>query len=551
MKKNVSFTDRINLLLFGLFCFLFLPFSFCPDAIDPTLHIRFVLWSILSLVTGLWLFIKKEKQKHQLFASLIHQRIFKVGGAFLLLAALSLFKSFNTGEGIFAWMQFFLAGSFLFISALLFRRYPEILLSLGRWSVVSAIALVLLDLFGQYWQDNPQAVRQFIFEGIMVNKNLFASSLFLLLPFILYCHAVDDSQIWKRTAAVLLPVLCCVILFSLSRAAWLALLFAPLPVFLLLVKSVGKGHKNEKHVKGVVKWIACISGGVFVALIVMLLLSTSPLKSKDTARIRLMLWKSTARMITDNPIFGVGPGQWRLILPEYDGSPPINDTLPYANIEKTAQRPHNDLIWVAAETGIVGGLCYLLFFFLLYSYAAKILAKADGKQKALVLSMSYGISGYLIFAMFSYPRERPLHGLLLMLMSATVVSLYDRFHAPMSFKADLWQRAIKCSLLVLLAVCSINGGLRLYSEIKLKKALTYRAQDKWQQVIAHIDTIFLPCYSIDPFGVPVSWYRGMANYNLNKIQSAQRDFNRAVVSHPYHYHSLYNLHAVNKIINND
>lgn len=162
--------------------------------------------------------------------------------------------------------------------------------------------------------------------------------------------------------------------------------------------------------------------------------------------------------------------------------------------------------------------------------------------------MVYGISGYLIVAFFSYPRERPLHSLLVMLMAAAIVSSYHRLY-PAGTKGDRkgWVVISKSVMVILLMVCCLGSGLRLYSEIQLKKALQAKAREDWSQVIAHIDRAFLSVYSIDPFGVPLPWYSGMAHYNNNNLPMALKDFRRALVYHPYHDHSSNNMAILEKM----
>jgi hypothetical protein len=165
--------------------------------------------------------------------------------------------------------------------------------------------------------------------------------------------------------------------------------------------------------------------------------------------------------------------------------------------------------------------------------------------------MVYGISGYLIIALFSYPRERPLHSLLIMLMAAVIISSYHRLF-PEKVKGGRkgWVVAFKSTIIILLMVCCLCSGVRLYSEIQLKKALQARAKGEWQQVIYHIDRVFLSVYPIDPFGVPLPWYRGMAYYNNHNLPMALKDFSRALLYHPYHDHSLKNLAIVKEMIQN-
>jgi O-antigen ligase len=544
VHRNSTFPSKNSLHLLGFLSFLILPFSFSPGALDPSYHLGLIIWSFLSL--GLVIWVSKgddDTQRGDPFASLTRQKIFLVGGGFLLMSAFSLLRCVNIAEGIFVWLTFFLAGAFFLISSLILVRYPNGMLILSQWALGAVTGLVILGLAGRYWQmvqPNP-----FFFKGIMVNKNLYASSLFLLLPFVFHC-LVAGRKLWFWTAAILLPALIITTLISLSRAVWLAMIFATVPVLLLMFCAFLGSRKKGPSVIPFVK-----KGALFFLFLLSLLwacLSLSQsVKNGETAQLRLHLWGRTVQMIQNELFYGVGPGQWRLVLPEYGQRLEIKGS--GGNVEIIAQRPHNDLLSITAETGICGGICYLLFFGMLYYYAFKIVTRANPGQKNLVLAMVYGISGYLIISFFSYLLERPFHNLLMLLMAAAVVSSNHRLYPTKSKGSKKFCIIpLKSAMVILLMVCCLGSGLRLYSEIQLKKALQAKARGEWSQVVEYIDKVFLSIYSIDPFGVPLPWYRGMAHYNNNNLPMALKDFQLALVYHPYHDHSLNNVAVVEKMI---
>ena len=72
--------------------------------------------------------------------------------------------------------------------------------------------------------------------------------------------------------------------------------------------------------------------------------------------IRISMWQKTLKLIRDNIIIGVGPGNWKIVFP----SDSI-DGLPDKTMFKTQYfvRPENDYLWVFSEVGIVGFLAFL------------------------------------------------------------------------------------------------------------------------------------------------------------------------------------------------
>ena len=70
---------------------------------------------------------------------------------------------------------------------------------------------------------------------------------------------------------------------------------------------------------------------------------------------RVALYIKTIEIIKDNPLLGVGPGNWRKELPKYS----LKDTIGQKG-DKFVQRPHSDFLWFFAEGGVLSGILYLL-----------------------------------------------------------------------------------------------------------------------------------------------------------------------------------------------
>ncbi|MCG8549680.1 MAG: O-antigen ligase family protein [Desulfobacterales bacterium] len=445
------------------------------------------------------------------------------------MACISLLGAENFGEGLFTFLHISVAGTWLIITTAFFIESPQSLPVFIRWATVGAMLLTLLGLLGICWQNGS-----FFFSGIMINKNLYAAVLFLFTPFVI--HTLGSSRkLWSWPSALLLLILWSLIFLSGARSVVTATILSLIPVILLIPRSqFNLSLQQRKNV-----CLACF----LLAFIFLLVVwgggrFYSPEK-KESVRHRLALWYHTLQIITDYPALGVGPGHWRLARSQYT-EPQRIETLSGDIIEIHAQRSHNIFLETAAETGVMGSIIYFSFFICLYVYAWKILKKSKNKTEiSLVLAMIYGISGFMIFGMFSYPSERPLHTFLFMTTAGILVSIYHRYYPP-RFRPICTK--ILISILIMSALfCGVISGLRLYSEIHLKKALNAKDQKAWHQVITHIDNAVHPVYSIDPFGVPIFWYRGIAYFHLDNLPKAEEDFRRALEYHPFHTHSINSL----------
>jgi O-antigen ligase len=73
-------------------------------------------------------------------------------------------------------------------------------------------------------------------------------------------------------------------------------------------------------------------------------------RTDAAARDRLAMWSSGAEMIVERPFFGVGPGRIKELYPVYRQP---------GFVEATVGHLHNNLVNVAAETGLPSALAYL------------------------------------------------------------------------------------------------------------------------------------------------------------------------------------------------
>lgn len=117
--------------------------------------------------------------------------------------------------------------------------------------------------------------------------------------------------------------------------------------------------------------------------------------SVDASRGRTAVWGNTFNMIADHPLVGVGLGGWQFAYPLYDRGDQITTNV-------SPQRPHNDLLWLLAETGIVG---LLLYGWLLLTVVQRVLVTRP-EHTPIVIGLALGITGYLVHSCFSYPLER-------------------------------------------------------------------------------------------------------------------------------------------------
>jgi tetratricopeptide (TPR) repeat protein len=121
--------------------------------------------------------------------------------------------------------------------------------------------------------------------------------------------------------------------------------------------------------------------------------------SEEGHRGRTELWQKTFDIIADHPILGVGLGNWEFQFPAYaDGQ--------HLNVDAAPRRPHNDLLWLASETGLLGLLAYLAMIGLTLATATNIVRHESPERRAIALMAVFVVVAHLVDGMFNFPRER-------------------------------------------------------------------------------------------------------------------------------------------------
>jgi hypothetical protein len=120
---------------------------------------------------------------------------------------------------------------------------------------------------------------------------------------------------------------------------------------------------------------------------------------KSSIEVRMVLWNKSVQMALAHPLTGVGAGNWKLNAPAY-GLKGYDAQGRYGMVFYV--RPHNDWLWMFAETGFLGLLGILAFFALLVAHAVR----RGGATNSYGWVALLGIAGYLTDAFFSFPIER-------------------------------------------------------------------------------------------------------------------------------------------------
>ncbi|MBN2418121.1 MAG: O-antigen ligase family protein [Deltaproteobacteria bacterium] len=517
---------------------VFIPFIFSRSTLDPVLPVRFLIWAVLTFCLVSLILFKGQKEKT---GSFFTRGVFYALGCFLLINAFSLTRAINLGEGIYEWLKIFLASAFFYASSVILGRNDKGIIYLTRSVIICGMLLALIGILQYLGNSFISIPGYYIIYATMANTNLLASGLFLTLPFLLF-GIFKLSSLWKITSWISLVIVISAIAMCGTRTVCVAIIIsgsAVLPLFIYIHRK--KTVDKKYYILGLsVLIIILICPVIVISALRFSFNETSGCAVFSTASFqeRKVLWSKTWDMIRERPFLGVGPGQWKIVLPSY-GKVEKNIESEEGKFEVLFQRPHNDYLWVLSETGLAGLFFYLAFFMFVISYSLKTVFKHNNSDKKMLsVLMLFGILGYMVIGFFSFPKERPFHLIFLMLIASCIVSTY---HCAFSFqKKGYSPKPGQISVLILLAFCIFFGYSRMVSEIHARRALDARNALQWERVIAEIDEADKWFYNMDPSSTPLSWYKGMANFSQGRISDALDDFKRACEINPYHVHALNN-----------
>ncbi|OGS26266.1 MAG: hypothetical protein A2339_01570 [Elusimicrobia bacterium RIFOXYB12_FULL_50_12] len=220
--------------------------------------------------------------------------------------------------------------------------------------------------------------------GWYSNPNDIAIILVSVIPLALLLANTAGSFVSKTIYLGLAGMFAFNILFTGSRNGLLGLLAVG-------VLSLYFSERMPKLFRAIL--FAGLLAGVFAVGITNVLSRSdlNALSGDSSSENRIEQWKVGLSMLKDHPVFGVGPGEFTTYVRQYGGIP--------------GMQPHNTLLQVFAESGIFGGV----FFLLLVSYPLVYLIRMkniSGKSNNSIAAMLYkficsSLAGFCVCAFFS------------------------------------------------------------------------------------------------------------------------------------------------------
>jgi len=274
------------------------------------------------------------------------------------------------------------------------------------WMMAIGVGFNCLIGIGQYHHVDIGLVKYFKQAappaGTLANRNLLASYLVLTLPVVVFLAWSARNWIERIGAGAIIIISGLMLAYTDSRASWLAagceiIFFA---CWLLL------RHKKKMVMAGLIV-CAVIAGGICFY-------KMTNHDTENSFKIRAAYSINSLAIVRDHPL-GVGIGAWKFAYPRYAYA--IVKTPPGGfGADRRPSRAHNDLMQAFVELGILGGLAYLVVFFLL----VKTAWKTGGR---MVLYLCTGVVGLGINCLMDFPFQLPVSPIIFWTFAGMIAGL--------------------------------------------------------------------------------------------------------------------------------
>ena len=394
MKKLKYLIEILFSLHLGIIPFI--PVFKSIDTIGP----QFVYLSVVELLIVVYLLVFRfnEIQKERIFSNAIAFSYL----LFLSISTLSITYAFNLEEGIIELSRYFIFFIALINTIILLRLIPnssKIIFCVLTF-LAAAESIYIFNIFLENYSLETGLYRIRDLQGFSSNQNIGAFSLAIKLPLICFLFLKSKSRFIKIILLLLSMLIFFDVLVIGSRGAILATIIFMISLTLFWVL-------NQKRLALKLKPISILISSFLVIILVQNRLYENNQELKSINRIsnyndesvagRKNYYIAALKGIVDSPLLGFGIGNWKILSLKY-GREDINSyEVPY--------HAHNDLLQITAETGVFGGLFYLLIYISCLFYLFK--AFRNNPQNLLPVFLVFSILIFLIDSNLNFPRARP------------------------------------------------------------------------------------------------------------------------------------------------
>lgn len=392
---------------------------------------KFLALAILNIITFLFLLVKKNLgNRKEGFFLFFRNRIGLVYLGMMLLALLSFMKSLNILESVLHYSKMLTIFSACYFISIIIRRdlrYLKLVaVALSLLLIVDCITLFYHITTSLLAGKGPAIVE---IKSVYSNKNILAAALFVKIPFALWLLTFEKGVV-RIFGLITLFLGFIATLFMSTRAFYVG------SIVILICYLVFTGIRYQR--KGSLKRFFTVTLSMVAAIVIGLLLYTATLKylyPKDYQDIytvgfldrlktvvqgeslRAGSWDRSVRLIGENPLLGVGCGNWKVAVLKYENPVKPNYVYQY--------KTHNDFLEIACESGVISALLFISIFVFAALNFLKVFFKPGSTEAdyRMLFLPAFGLLAYAFDAFFNFPADRPEIGSLFALFTGAALAV--------------------------------------------------------------------------------------------------------------------------------
>ena len=526
----------------------FIPTLSAIDVMGP----QWLYLSLLDLLVTGYILARKDLYAEKI--QLIFRQLFsKLFLALFLLAGISIFFAINRVEAWVCYARMIATVVAFFNISVLLSGQQQLFKLISQ--LLSAVLLIeSVQYFGKFFNgldETPLETLILNLNGNTGNKNIFAASLAIKIPFVLY--ALYHSKLAERIFHLAALTLGIAALFMASaRASYVSLILVTVLYIGFCVLQYLRNKKTEKLLYQTAYIILPVLFAYFISQISYTQATTiqdnnagrygnvvSNLSSialtNDASSYRFKLWEHAADYILKNPLMGCGYGNWKLASIPYEKE--------YINDLNVPAHAHNDFLEHAAELGIAGGLLYLSLYLCLFFFTFKTWRSAATEETKLVSLFSFfALIVYAVDAGLNFPIERAIMQVFFAVVCAFNVGAYimgrqqTAAQEPQSANA-LWHPLYGLSAIILLLPAAYITYMT-YTSLKAQmKVVPDLKNEPMTLSLAEVTKMFPPIPNLTSSSQPIEAILGRYYSENKQYDEALRLLRKAMPYNPYVYYS--------------
>jgi O-antigen ligase len=532
-KSLLSVNDIIAILIFTAYMLVdYVPAfaSYSPG--EP----QWLYLNILNIVVTAYIFYDKTILEGFNIGSIFKNKVVMLYTIFVIISGISIMVAYHKQEGIITFCRYLIIMLSFFNLYILFRNKQHTYLYLAS---IMAILMFFECVQGLNQILKGYATRNYsklILETTIGhgNKNILSSTVLLKLPFLFYCILMYDKL--KRNIAVFILFISLMLLFLLNTRA---LIIGSLTMTVVFMFFMNRKFKDQK-IK-FLNYTIALTFGIALSLSILIIKNgrtdldslsaldrLTSINLKDSSlKNRLNFWKSSADYMSKKPILGSGLGNWKIESLDYEHQWKIANS--------NAIHMHNDVLEVAAETGIFNGLVFIAFLaFIGLINLRNIYRNEDEKKRLFSVILLASFIGYSFDTMFNFPLNRPTVQIVFIIILA--LSIINSINKPEAVSKQFkFANTIFLSLFIILGVSTVYPNMLM---VRTYQALNLVIPDQEALLLKYDDVsnMFKDFPNLDAATTPIVGIN--ANYLIKekRYEEAYTNLHKAIKINPKSVH---------------